>query len=99
MDGGGYPRGLTGAQMSPAARMLAIADIFEALTASDRPYKKGKTLSEAIGIMRRMRDDGHIDPQVFELFLVSGVHRRYAERYLRPEQIDDVEIRDHVASG
>jgi hypothetical protein len=99
MDGGGYPRGLTKEQMSPVARMLVIADIFEALTAADRPYKKGKTLSEAIGIMARMCRDRHIDAQLFELFLVSGVHRRYAERYLQPQQIDDVDIGNYVATG
>ena len=92
MDGRGYPRRLTRAQMSPVARMMAIADIFEALTAVDRPYKKGKTLSEALAIMARMRDEQHIDADLFDLFLTAGVHRRYAERYLRPEQIDEVEI-------
>ena len=93
MDGGGYPRGLTKEQMSPVARMLVIADIFEALTAADRPYKKGKTLSEAIGIMGRMCRDRHIDAQLFELFLVSGVYQEYAKNYLTPEQIDEVDIR------
>jgi HD-GYP domain-containing protein (c-di-GMP phosphodiesterase class II) len=96
MDGGGYPRGLTKEQMSPVARMLAIADIFEALTAIDRPYKKGRTLSEAIRIMSRMCRDHHIDAQLFELFLVSGVYRRYADRYLQSQQIDDVNISDYV---
>ncbi|HWZ70490.1 MAG TPA: HD domain-containing phosphohydrolase [Casimicrobiaceae bacterium] len=99
VDGGGYPRGLTKEQMSPVARMMAIADIFEALTAVDRPYKKGKTLSEAIQIMGLMRKDRHIDAQLFELFLVSGVYRRYAERYLKPQQIDDVDIAAYVALG
>ena len=93
MDGRGYPRRLTRAQMSPVARMIAIADIFEALTAVDRPYKKGKTLSESIAIMARMRDEQHIDADLFELFLASGVYRRYAERYLEPAQIDDVDVR------
>src|SRR5262249_52884370 len=90
MDGTGYPRRLTRGQMSPVARMMAIADIFEALTAVDRPYKKGKTLSEALAIMARMRREQHVDPELFELFLRAGVHRRYAERFLRPEQIDAV---------
>jgi hypothetical protein len=92
MDGGGYPRRLTREQMSPVARMMAIADIFEALTAVDRPYKKGKTLSESIAIMARMRDEQHIDAELFELFLTSGVYRRYAERYLEPAQIDDADV-------
>lgn len=92
MDGRGYPRRLTRAQMSPLARMMAIADIFEALTAADRPYKKGKTLSESIAIMARMRDERHIDADLFDLFLASGVYRRYAETYLAPGQIDDVDV-------
>jgi HD-GYP domain-containing protein (c-di-GMP phosphodiesterase class II) len=92
MDGRGYPRRLTQAQMSPVARMIAIADIFEALTAVDRPYKKGKTLSESLRIMARMRDERHIDADLFELFLTSGVFRQYAMKYLQPAQIDDVDV-------
>jgi HD-GYP domain-containing protein (c-di-GMP phosphodiesterase class II) len=91
MDGTGYPRRLRRDQMSWPARMMAIADIFEALTAADRPYKKGKPLSEALAIMARMRDEAHIDPDIFELFLSAGVYRTYAERYLRPEQIDAID--------
>jgi HD-GYP domain-containing protein (c-di-GMP phosphodiesterase class II) len=78
--------------MSPVARMMAIADIFEALTAVDRPYKKGKTLSEAIRIMSFMKKDQHIDAELFDLFLQSGIYRQYAERFLRPEQIDAVDV-------
>jgi len=92
MDGTGYPKRLTRDEMSPVARMMAIADIFEALTAADRPYKKGKTLSESIGIMSRMKRDHHIDPELFELFLRSGVYRKYAEQYMAATQIDDVDI-------
>ena len=88
MDGSGYPRGLTREQMSPAARMMAIADVFEALTASDRPYKRGKTLSESLAIMGGMCERRHLDGELFELFVTSGVCRRYARKYLRPEQID-----------
>jgi response regulator RpfG family c-di-GMP phosphodiesterase len=87
-DGKGYPRGLTGAQMSPLARMMAIADVFEALTASDRPYKRPKTISSALDIMKRMADEGHIDPELFEIFVRSGVCLRYAERFLDPSQRD-----------
>ncbi len=94
MDGSGYPRGLRREQMSVPARMMAIADIFEALTADDRPYKNAKTLSDSMAIMARMRDDNHIDPDLFELFVESGVYRRYAERFLDAEQIDAV---DHDA--
>ncbi len=71
---------------------MAIADIFEALTAADRPYKTAKTLSEAIGIMSAMGKDRHIDSDLFALFLRSGVYREYAEKFLPPEQIDDVDI-------
>lgn len=96
MDGSGYPRGLTRDEMSVQARMMAIADIFEALTAIDRPYKKGKTLSDAIRIMAQMKKDAHIDPDLFDLFLRSGVFRAYAERFMRPEQIDAVEISQYL---
>ena len=92
MDGTGYPRRLTRDEMSPVARMMAIADIFEALTAVDRPYKKGKKLSEAIKIMSFMKKEQHIDPELFDLFLRSGVYRTYAENYMRPEQIDEIDV-------
>jgi len=92
MDGTGYPRGLTRNEMSVPARIMAIADIFEALTARDRPYKTPKKLSECIAIMAQMRDDDHVDPDLFALFLTSGVYRRYAEAFLLPEQIDAIDI-------
>ncbi len=92
MNGTGYPRGLKREQMSVPARIMAIADIFEALTARDRPYKTPKKLSECIAIMAKMSKDGHIDPDLFALFLTSGVYRRYAEAFLVPEQIDEVEL-------
>ena len=88
MDGKGYPRGLTRDQMSLQARMMGIADIFEALTAADRPYKNGMTLSDAIAIMCRMRDNGHIDPDLFEVFVREGVHLRYGQEFLDPAQLD-----------
>ena len=91
MDGTGYPRRLTGAGMSALARMMAIADVFEALTAADRPYKKGKTLSAALGIMAAMTKDRHLDPDLFRLFVSAGVYRRYAEQFLSPEQVDAVD--------
>jgi HD-GYP domain-containing protein (c-di-GMP phosphodiesterase class II) len=97
MDGKGYPRGLSGAQMSAQARMMAIADVFEALTADDRPYKPGKRLSEALGIMQRMAREGHLDPELFELFLRSGVCRDYAERFMPREQIDVTSLDAYVA--
>ncbi len=90
MDGKGYPKGLTREQMSVQARMMGIADIFEALTARDRPYKQGMKLSQAIGIMRKFSQGGHIDPDLFDVFMRQGVYRLYAENYLDPEQIDAV---------
>ncbi len=96
MDGKGYPKRLTRDDMSLTARMMAIADIFEALTASDRPYKKAKSLSEAIRIMSFMRNDNHIDPDLFKLFLTSGIYKKYGEKFLGPEQIDDVDISEYL---
>lgn len=93
MDGKGYPRGLSGAQMSVQARMMAIADVFEALTAKDRPYKAGKTLTEALAILGRMSTTGHIDPDLFDVFVREQVYMRYAEQFLDPEQIDAVDPR------
>ncbi|WP_025127208.1 HD domain-containing phosphohydrolase [Pseudomonas sp. PH1b] len=91
MDGSGYPKQLKREQMSLPARMMAIADIFEALTAADRPYKKGKTLSEALNIMAMMCRDAHIDPQLFALFIEQRIYQRYAEGFLTPQQIDPVD--------
>lgn len=90
MDGKGYPKGLTREQMSIPARIMGVADIFEALTAKDRPYKKAKTLSESLMILGRMALDNHIDPDVFNLFIREKVYLRYAEMFLEPEQIDEV---------
>jgi HD-GYP domain-containing protein (c-di-GMP phosphodiesterase class II) len=98
MIGTGYPRGLKKEEMSIPARIMAIADIFEALTAADRPYKTPKSLSEALKIMSMMRDDQHIDADLFDLFLKSGVYRTYADRYLSPSQIDEVDIH-HFEKG
>lgn len=91
MDGTGYPRGLVGEQMSVQARIMAIADIFEALSARDRPYKRGKTLSECLAIMGRMRLDNHIDPDLFDLFVEERIYLAYAREFLEPEQIDAVD--------
>jgi HD-GYP domain-containing protein (c-di-GMP phosphodiesterase class II) len=96
MNGQGYPKRLTRDQMSVQARIMAVADIFEALTAADRPYKKGKTLSEALGIMRNMKETGHIDPEIFDLFLTSGVYRRFAEKYVAPDHLDVADINAYL---
>lgn len=94
--GTGYPRELTADELSVPAKIMAIADIFEALTASDRPYKKGKTLSQALKIMSFMKKDQHIDGELFALFLRSGIYKVYAEEYLKPEQIDEVDIESYL---
>ena len=86
MDGKGYPRGLTREQMSVQARVMGIADIFEALTAKDRPYKKGKTLSESLAILGRMKQGGHIDPDLFDIFVREKVYLAYAESSWTPSR-------------
>jgi len=91
MDGKGYPRGLTREQMSIQARIMGIADIFEALTAKDRPYKPGKTLSESLEILGKFKLNGHIDPDLFDVFVREKVFLRYAQQFLDPEQIDKVD--------
>ncbi len=91
MDGRGYPKGLTREQMSVPARVMGIADIFEALTSKDRPYKKAKTLSESLYILGKMKVEHHIDPDLFDIFVREKVYLRYAEQFLEPEQIDDVD--------
>lgn len=91
MDGGGYPRGLTREEMSVQARLIGIADIFEALTAKDRPYKKGKTLTESLEILGKFKLAGHIDPDLFDVFVREKVYLEYARQFLDPAQIDDVD--------
>ncbi|MDR5170533.1 GAF domain-containing protein [Methylobacillus flagellatus] len=91
LDGHGYPRGLTKEQLSIPARLMCIADIFEALTSGDRPYKKAKTLSEALHILGEMKLDQHIDPDLFDIFIREKVYLHYARRYLQPGQIDAVD--------
>ena len=92
MDGKGYPRGLTREQMSVQARVMGIADIFEALTAGDRPYKKAMPISQALTILGRMKEDNHIDPDLFDVFIEHKVYLRYAEKFLELEQIDEVDF-------
>jgi HD-GYP domain-containing protein (c-di-GMP phosphodiesterase class II)/HAMP domain-containing protein len=95
MDGHGYPQGLLRDQISMQGRILGLADVFEALTARDRPYKPGMSLRRALSILESMRDEGHIDPDLFEMFLREKVYLRYAAEYLDPEQIDE-ELVDEV---
>ena len=96
LDGTGYPRRLSAEDLSTPERIMAIADVFEALTAADRPYKPPKTLSQSLSIMSFFRDDGHICPELFDLFLTSGAYLEYAEQHLQPEQIDEVDVAQFV---
>lgn len=90
MDGKGYPKGLTREQMSIQARIMGIADIFEALTARDRPYKNGMKLSQAMKTLADFKKNGHIDPDLFDIFVKQGVYQQYAKQFLNPEQVDAV---------
>ncbi len=94
MDGKGYPKGLSREQMSVQARVMGIADIFEALTARDRPYKPGMKLSQAMSIMNKFKLNGHIDPDLFDVFVEQRIYGRYAEMFLDPWQIDEVNAQD-----
>ena len=91
MDGTGYPRGIYAGDMSVPARIMAVADVFEALTAIDRPYKQPKKLSEVMFIMGKMKEQHHLDPEVFDLFITSGIYRKYAQEQLPPELVDAVD--------
>jgi HD-GYP domain-containing protein (c-di-GMP phosphodiesterase class II) len=91
MDGKGYPRGLKREQMSVQARVMGIADIFEALTAKDRPYKRGKTLTESLAILGKFKESGHIDADLFDVFVREKVYLEYAKQFLDPDQIDAVD--------
>ena len=97
MIGTGYPRKLKGDDLSIPERILVIADIFEALTAADRPYKKSKKISNAIDILYQMAIDKHIDIELFKLFLSSGIYLDYAQKYLDKKQIDQVNIDKYLA--
>ncbi|MDD4861940.1 MAG: HD domain-containing protein, partial [Smithellaceae bacterium] len=88
LDGSGYPLGLKGDQLSLQSRIIALADIFEALTAKDRPYKKGKTLGEALKIMEMMVQDHHLDKNLYDLFIQAKIYRDYALKELTSQQMD-----------
>ncbi|MDR1026278.1 MAG: HD domain-containing protein [Lactobacillus sp.] len=96
IDGRGYPNNLTGDQMSIPAKIMAIADIFEALTANDRPYKEPKKLSEVLSIMKHMKNTGHIDSDLYEVFIKNKVYMDYVEQYVSPEQIDDINPENYL---
>jgi HD-GYP domain-containing protein (c-di-GMP phosphodiesterase class II) len=92
MDGTGYPKGLKREQMSTQARIMAVADVFEALTSNDRPYKDPKTLSETLTIMGYMKLDNHLDPDLFDVFIQQKVYLEFADKFLEASQIDDFDI-------
>ncbi len=96
VDGTGFPRGLTRNEMSIQARMMAVADIYEALTSHDRPYKKPKKLSETLRIMKEMKENGHIDPDIFELFIKDKIYLKYARKFILPEQIDSIDVSEFL---
>ncbi|CAH1559704.1 HD domain-containing phosphohydrolase [Vibrio rotiferianus] len=96
IDGTGYPMGLKGEDMPTTAKIMAIADVFEALTSADRPYKKAKSLSESIRIMSFMVKDNHLDRDLFELFLTSGVYKRFADEFMTSSQVDAVDIQQYL---
>lgn len=96
LSGTGYPRKLAAQELSIPARIMMIADIFEALTAIDRPYKQPKMLSDAIAILHTLKRRGHIDADIFDLFLTSGVYLQYADKFLAPNQIDVIDIRPYL---
>ncbi len=92
LDGSGYPRSLMADQLSLRARIMCIADIFEALTSADRPYKKGMLLSQAMNIIGRMVEDNHLDANLFTVFVESGAYLEYARRHMAPRQIDTIDL-------
>lgn len=98
MDGKGYPKGLNEDELSIPARIMAIADVFEALTSSDRPYKEAKTLEESINIMTKMATSGHIDPKLYILFLEKEIDKTYAKMFLSADQITEVDRESHIQS-
>jgi HD-GYP domain-containing protein (c-di-GMP phosphodiesterase class II) len=98
MDGKGYPKGLTRDQMSVQARIMGIADIFEALTARDRPYKPPMKISQAVSILSNFAKTGHVDPDLFRIFMKEGVYLKYAHQYLDPGQVDAVDVESILAA-
>ena len=94
MDGSGYPNKLKREDMSVQARMIAIADVFEALTASDRPYKKAMPLSQSLKILGQMKLDNHVDADLFDVFINEKIYLDYANKYLGENQIDEIDFKN-----
>ena len=96
IDGSGYPNGYKGDQLPIQARIIALADVFEGLTAPDRPYKKGYKLSKAMRILRGMTLDNEIDKNIFNLFIEKKLYLKYAEEYINSSQIDEIKAKDFI---
>ncbi|WP_036232199.1 GAF and HD-GYP domain-containing protein [Marinobacterium litorale] len=92
LDGTGYPKGLKSEDLTVRARIMCIADIFEALTAPDRPYKPGMKLSQALTIIGRKVEDGHLDADLFRIFVKQRIYRQYADKFMAEHQIDEPDL-------
>jgi HD-GYP domain-containing protein (c-di-GMP phosphodiesterase class II) len=92
LDGKGYPQGLTKEQMSVPARAMAIADIFEALSAADRPYKQAKPVSECLKIIGTLVNNQHLDGDLFTIFVREKVYEDYIHKFANPEQLDEFDV-------
>lgn len=95
-NGKGYPHGLNDNNLFLASKILMLADVFEAITSSERPYKAPKKLSEALHILQKMKDSGQLDANLYKLFIQKKIYLRYAKQYLSPEQIDEINIDDYL---
>ena len=87
-DGSGYPRHLSEKDLPLQSRIMAVADIFDALIAKDRPYKKPMNLSKVMKIMGFMQKDKHIDQDIYDLFIKSGIYYHHAKKEMDPNLID-----------
>jgi HD-GYP domain-containing protein (c-di-GMP phosphodiesterase class II) len=88
LDGSGYPQHRYRETLNIQARILAIADIFEALSAQDRPYKKPMTLSQTVRVLNQMGQSGLLDNDIITVFFQSNAHLEYAKRHLSNAQLD-----------
>jgi len=99
LDGTGYPLGLKDEEIPLQVRILTLADVFEAITAKDRPYKKGKRLSEAMSILKEMVKDRHLDADLFDLFIRERIYCDYAMKELDSRQVDRLDFDSLLCSG
>lgn len=91
LDGSGYPRGLSAEELSLEDRILILADLYEALSSQDRPYKEPHTLSQIFEILSFMANEGLIDKTLLQFFFESGTYKQY-NPYLQAQQLDDVPL-------